>query len=85
MKTLVSSAKRILKNRLDALESFMYKIYNRGPNIDPWGTLCIMLPVFDVVLLYFFKHIACDFESNFKTMHKHYLLVHMHVFFYNIP
>ena len=39
IKTLVSSANIIEKNRSGALEkSLMYRIKRNGPKIDPWGT-----------------------------------------------
>ena len=43
MNTLVSSAKDILKlNRKQLLKSFIYKINNNGPRMDPCGTDVVM-------------------------------------------
>ena len=43
MMTVVSSAKRIENEMLDAHEkSFINTIKKRGPRIEPWGTPCVI-------------------------------------------
>ena len=53
MMTVVSSAKRIENEMLDALEkSFINTIKKRGPRREPWGTPCVINFVSDVLLLF---------------------------------
>jgi len=44
--TLVSSANNISSDTEFILRrrSFIYIVNNKGPRIDPWGTLCFIIP-----------------------------------------
>ena len=50
--TLVSSANKIENNKSDDLaKSLTLRINNRGPNIDPCGTPCVMFLMLDLIPL----------------------------------
>ena len=50
--TLVLSANKIENNKSDDLaKSLTFRINNRGPNIDPCGTPCVMFRMLDLIPL----------------------------------